>query len=78
METKRDKARNLIKEGKVKESLRIVKVFDKIYSKDELRVLQIAYECYSSKESFYRQIGIDTDKIKVDAETLLQKMLTTK
>ena len=75
METKRDTARNLIRAGKTKEAMRIVKKFDGIYSKDEMRTIQIAYECLTGKEIFYKQIGEDTTKLKSDAESLLQKML---
>lgn len=74
MITKRDKARELIKQGNVKEALRIVKTFDGIYSKDEMRTLQIAYECLTGKESFYQQLGEDTTKVKIEAEKLLEKM----
>mgnify|MGYP006273844821 CR=1 FL=1 len=74
MTTKRDKARELIKQGNVKDALRIVKTFDRIYTKDEMRTLQIAYECLTGKESFYQQLGEDTTTIKNKAESLLQKM----
>lgn len=74
MITKRDKARELIKSGNTKEALRIVKSFDGIYSKDEMRTLQIAYECLAGKESFYQQLGEDVTKIKIEAENLLHKM----
>ena len=76
METKRDIARKLIKDGKVKDALRIVKKFDLIYTKEELRILGIAYECLAGKESFYKQLGENTDKIKIEAESLLLKMIT--
>ena len=75
METKRDTARQLIRAGNTKDAMRIVKSFDGIYSKEEMRTLQIAYECLTGKESFYKQIGEDTTKLKNDAESLLQKML---
>lgn len=75
METKRDIARNLIRNGNAKEAMRIVKTFDQIYTKDELRILQIGYECLTGKENFYQQLGEDTTKLKLDAENLLQKML---
>ncbi len=74
METKRDIARRLIRSGNTKEAMRIVKSFDGIYSKDEMRILQIAYECLTGKETFYNQIGENTSKIKSEAGILLQKM----
>jgi hypothetical protein len=75
METKRDKARNLIRKGNVKEALRIVKGFDGIYSKEEMRTLGIAYEALTGKASFYKQLGEDTDAIIATATKLLDKML---
>lgn len=74
METKRDTARNLIRAGNTKDAMRIVKSFDGIYSKDEMRTLQIAYECLTGKENFYKQIGEDTFKLKNKADELLNKM----
>lgn len=75
MESKRNIARQLIRDGNTKDAMRIVKSFDGIYSKDEMRILQIAYECFTGKESFYKQIGEDTTQLKTEAEYLLQKML---
>ena len=74
MKTKSEIARSLIQSGNLKEAMRIVKGFSLIYSKEEMRTLQIAYECLSGKEAFYKQFGEDTTKIKQDAEGLLQKM----
>ena len=73
-ETKTDKARRLILDGKTKDALRIVKKFDRRYSPDELRILQIAYECFSGNEQFYVNLGQDTANIKDKAIALLNKM----
>lgn len=78
METKRDKARKLIAESKFKEAIRIVKTFDNIYTKEELRILQIAYECTTNNESFYIQLGEDVEQIKKDSILLLNKMFKIK
>ena len=48
---------------------------DGLFSKDELRILQVAYECLTGKESFYQSIGNDTKKIQAEAEELLKKMI---
>jgi len=74
METKRDKARKLIAEGKTKEAIKIVKTFDQIYTKDELRILQIGYECLTGNENFYKQIGENIEQVKIEAVNLLSKM----
>lgn len=57
--TKTDKARNFLKIGDYKSCLRILKSFRIGFSKEEKRILEIAYECLSGKDSFYRQLGID-------------------
>ena len=75
IKTKRDIARELIRAGEVKKAIKIVKSFDLIYTKDELRTLQVAYECLTGKESFYQSIGNDTKKIQAEAEELLKKMI---
>lgn len=47
METKTEKAKRLFLSGKVKEAMRIFKGFDRQFEKEQLRVLQIAYESMS-------------------------------
>lgn len=76
MEAKRDKARKLITEGKTKEAIKIVKTFDQIYTKAELRILQIGYECLTGNENFYKQLGENTEQIKNEAKNLLQKIFS--
>lgn len=75
MESKRDKARRLINEGKNEMAIKLVKQFDLIYSASEIRILEIAHECNSGKEKFYQQLGEDTNKIKLEAINLLKKMI---
>ena len=57
--TKTDKARRFFKTGDYKSCLRILKTFRIGFSKEEKRIIEIAYECLSGKDSFYRQLGID-------------------
>lgn len=57
--TKTDKAREFFKSGDYKSCLRILKSFRIGFSKEEKRILEIAYECLSGKDNFYRQLGID-------------------
>jgi len=42
-----------------------------------MRILQIAYECMTGKENFYKQIGENTTSLVLEAKSLLQKMLLT-
>lgn len=71
METKTQKFKRLFKEQKYKEALRVIKSFKKGFTTDELRCLNIAWECISGNESFYHKLGIDVDKIKYDAYNIM-------
>lgn len=77
METKRNQARNFIAKGDNKRALRIAKVLDATYSKDEVRILEIAYECLTGKDSFYRQLGINVEENKAKAFELLERLNQT-
>ena len=59
IQTKTQQALDALNSGHIKVAFRIMKSFSG-FSKDELRVIQIAYECLSGKEAFYQSIGIDT------------------
>ncbi|WP_052643718.1 hypothetical protein [Hoylesella timonensis] len=59
---KTEKAKNLLKAGKFKEALSIIKAFRIGFTKEEKRSIEIAYESLSGNEQFYKSIGIDTDK----------------
>lgn len=58
METKKEKAVQLYNQGKIKEALRIFSKFRYDITKEENRLLTIAYECLTGKDSFYISIGI--------------------
>lgn len=73
METKTEKAKRLFLSGKVKEAMRIFKGFDRQFDKEQLRVLQIAYESMSGHKSFYRALGIDTDKCEADSVDIVRR-----
>lgn len=59
---KTEEAKALLKAGKFKEALSIIKTFRLGYTKEEKRSIEIAYESLSGHEQFYKSIGIDTDK----------------
>lgn len=73
METKTQKFIMLFKEQKYKEALRIIKSFRKVLCEEDIRILNIAWECISGNESFYRQLGMNTDKLKGDAYDIMVK-----
>ena len=70
-ENKTQKAVRLHKEGKVKEALRIFKTFRNNVTKEEKRTLEIAYEALCGRSSFYKTLGIDTDKVVANAIALI-------
>lgn len=59
---KTEEAKALLKAGKFKEALSIIKTFRFGFTKEEKRSIEIAYECLSGHDQFYSSIGIDTDK----------------
>lgn len=73
METKTQKFKRLFKEKKYKDALRIIKSFRKGLKDDEIRTLNIAWECISGKDSFYSQLGFHPDKIKSEAYEIMLK-----
>ena len=71
LDKKTDKAKTLLKAGRFKEALAIIKTFRLGFNKEEKRGIQIAYESLSGHEQFYRSLGIDVDKVKKDTYQLL-------
>ena len=71
LDKKTDKAKALLKSGRFKESLAIIKTFRLGFSKEERRSIQIAYESLSGHEPFYRSLGIDVDKVIEETRQLL-------
>lgn len=72
MNTKTSKAVSLFKQGMLKESYAIFKTFRIGFTKQERRCLEIAYESLSGNDSFYRQIGIDTEKEIQNSKSIIQ------
>lgn len=72
--THRDMARMFLKKGDLKKALKLAKTFDITYNKEEVGILEIAYETFSNRESFYKQIGVDIDLNKQKAIQLLERL----
>lgn len=70
---KTEKAKALLKEGKFKEALSIIKTFRFGFTKEEKRSIEIAYECLSGHELFYKSIGIDKNEEIEKVSLLLTK-----
>jgi hypothetical protein len=71
METKKSQLINAFSTGNIKKALKIAKGFTREFTKDQQRSIQIAYECLTGKESYYQQLGINTNQEKEKAKTLL-------
>lgn len=61
METKTNKAVQLLKDGRVKEALSLFHKFRLGFTKSESRTIQIAYESMTGHARFYQMLGIDTE-----------------
>jgi len=72
--THREKARMFLKKGDFKKALKLAKTFDITYNKEEVGILEIAYEIFSNRGSFYKQIGIDIELNKKKAIQLLERL----
>ena len=71
METKTAKFKRLFNEQKYKEALGIIKSFRKGLTSDQSRTLNIAWECLTGNDSFYRQLGISPEKVKNEAYDIM-------
>lgn len=60
MVTKTEKAIALFQQGNYLPAFKIFSRFRR-FSNDELRIIQIAHECYSGNASFYVSLGIDVE-----------------
>lgn len=61
METKTSQAIALFNAKKFREAFRIFKTFRGKFSKEEKRVIEIAYECMTGKAAFYSMLGINAE-----------------
>ncbi len=71
METKTSKLKSHFSLGRTKDAYAILKTFKMGLTKDDKRVIEIAYECLTGKESFYKQLGLDTCAIQKKAYDVL-------
>lgn len=71
MERKTEKAVKLFKSGDITGALGIFRTFKLGFTKEERRLVQIAYESQSNGD-FYRSIGVDTEAVYNDAVAVLK------
>ena len=70
--TKTDKAKELYIYGDRVGAMKIFKTFKVGFTKEERRIMQIAYECQTGHEQFYQNIGIDTTDMWSRAKELIK------
>lgn len=71
MKTKSEQIKTAISKDDYKTAFRIAKSFFTGFSKDEKKSIDIAHECECGKLSFYQSIGIDVDKERQNAISIL-------
>ena len=72
METKTTQAVALFNSGNISGAMKIFSTFRIGFSTAERRTIQIAHESLTGKESFYKQLQIDVDTIKEEANQLIK------
>jgi hypothetical protein len=76
--TKTEQARAAFARGDVKEALRIAKDFNLIFTKEQCRTMQVAYECLTGNEAFYKMLKFDTELNIKNALLILYNKFTDK
>lgn len=71
---KTEMARQLYESGNYVSALRICRNFRIGVPEVNRRDMQIAYECMTGNESFYRSIGIDTEQIIEHSKEILRNL----
>lgn len=62
MISKTEQAKQFFIDGEYKKAFRIFKSFDRVFSKEELKIIGVTFEMYSN-ERFYTQIGYSFDDV---------------
>lgn len=70
--TKREICRNSVKSENWKEAFKLAQGFDALFNKEQVIKIQIAYECLTGKENFYKMLNYDVDAIMSEAKEILK------
>lgn len=68
---KTEQAVSFLRAGNLKDALRIFRTFRIGFSKEEKRIIQIAYESLAGNDSFYASLGIDTAECILKSKQIL-------
>ena len=72
MMTKTETAIRYFQQGDIGKAIKIFSKFHG-FSKEEQRSLQIASDCYSGNGAFYESLGIDIEKVLLEATACIEK-----
>lgn len=72
MMTKTEIAKRYFQQEDIRKAIKILSKFHG-FSKEELRCLQIASDCYSGNGAFYESLGIDVEKVLLEATACIEK-----
>jgi hypothetical protein len=56
-----------IRKGDKPNSIKLVSSFNRGVTKEEMRIIEIAAECYKGLENFYKELGYDIEEYKEKA-----------
>ena len=75
---KTETARLMYESGDIVSALRICRNFRIGVPEENRREMQIAYECMTGKESFYRSLGIDTELMIEQGKEVVRNLFASK
>lgn len=70
--TKSDKAVSLFRSVHIKEALAIFKTFRIGFTKEEIRTIEIASDCFNGRSLFYKQLGVDVENAILSSKSIIR------
>lgn len=75
-EKKSEKAKRLFLAGDIKGALGVIKTFPFGFTREEKRVIEIAYESLIGRDAFYQRLGIDTAAMIAQSKEIIAEKYT--
>lgn len=72
--TKTEQVKAFIAKGDYAKAIKVASSFKIGFTKEEQRIMQIAKEAFTGHASFYKQLGIDVDAMKLQAIAIVNNM----
>jgi hypothetical protein len=70
--SKTEQARALFARGEYGAAFAIFRGFNLVFTKPEIRTLEIAHESLTGKAGFYKMLNVDTDSMILEAKNLIK------